>query len=198
MDSLRLGNGTFGTSSGLSCGPLFDTPHVNNLPSPFPIGSEIPGHRLRWMCRCTPSIESVPSTKFDGCSWTAPVTELKRHFASEHHLFEHEEFWCECMLCQSLSIGSEPPTQCPHASCYGGRWQKWCYVHNITDNKSSALVLIQSCDSDGGYSFDPRVPGNWLSFGGQINTTDFFLAGPPARLSAQLPSDSSYRIPLKN
>lgn len=179
VTSLRLGTGTLETSLGQSYTPLFDTAPISTIPQPpFPIGSEMPECPPRWKCEYSRPTGSVSSTTSDGCSWTGPFQELERHFATEHHAFQNEEFWCECVTCTSLSMGSEPPPRCTRTDCYGGRWRRWCYGHHVpASTEASTPALTQSGDSDGGHSFDPRNPGDRFSFGGQNNNAGFFFGG---------------------
>jgi hypothetical protein len=173
MNSLSLGTGTLETSFGQSYTPLFDTSMPAGATSqPFPIGSEMTPFSSRWKCeysRSTASVSSVATS--DGCSWTGPLHDLQQHFMSEHHAYQSEEFWCECVTCSYLSLGPEPPSRCAQATCYGVQWRRWYYGHHVVEStNASTPPLTQSGESDGGYSFDPRNPGDQYSFGGQGNS----------------------------
>ncbi|KAI1865178.1 hypothetical protein JX265_008225 [Neoarthrinium moseri] len=179
VTSVTLGLGTMPIPFGRSYNPGLGSSGPLQTPSePFPIGSEVPSDRSQWRCEYTaprqPGSDFPPSR----CAWTGPLHDLQVHFTAQHHGFQDEMYWCECMPCSTLTAGWEPPPQCIQENCFGGQWRRWFYGENIAESTIvSTPALTQSGESESGYSYDARGSGDQLPFAGN-NSMGFWGSYP--------------------
>ncbi|OTB07338.1 hypothetical protein M426DRAFT_318023 [Hypoxylon sp. CI-4A] len=152
-----------------------------NTPSPggqmqeelLEIGSQMYDYPNRWYCGYKGPVDSAPETSSETCSWSGSFQELSRHFRTQHHPFidASPRFWFVCPRCHTRAEDPNDNEQlsslhpCSRAFCTG-ICEKWYYGSTRDESTTgSAFPLTQYSESEGGYSWNPQLDGNY-SWGG--------------------------------